>query len=413
MPDSSPQPFLADEPPPWVARGLATSAMVVAAVAAIAAVVIKVPETVTGRFVLLPERGADPVRAPREGTVTRVFVAEATPVRMLDTLFTVSSDPALDRGADRQTLEATVAGAPAARADLATQVASVRSADQAERRRLDGRITTLDRSVTAKRQQLEIARDLEARAQRGMASGVATAAELANLRLSASRTEDELSLAEGDLEDARSARARLEFEAAAREADLRDRARRLDLEMKQASARLGALRAGVTAPSGVLVVRSSCDGMLIRLHVRATGAVVQQGDVLADLACTSDSLVAEVQVPASGISRLQKGQTVRLLYDAFPYQRYGVRFGELTWVGASSPAVTAAATDAAPAGFLARVRPDDAQIRVDGVARPLVPGMGGSARIVVARRRLVSYAFQPLAQLREAAADRPVRLRVR
>lgn len=408
MPDSPP-PFLSDEPPPWVARGLATSAMVVVAVAAIASVVIKVPETVTGRFVLVPERGADPVRAPREGTVTRVFVAEATTVRQRDTLFTVSSDPALDRGADRQALEATLAGAPAARADMATQVTSVRSADQAERRRLEGRILTLERSVAAKRQQLDIARDLEQRAQRGMASGVATAAELANLRLSASRTEDELSLAEGDLEDVHAARARLDFEAAGREADLRERARRLDLEMKQTSARLGALRAGVTAPSGALVVQSPCDGMLIRLHVRATGAVVQQGDVLADLACTSDSLVAEVQVPAGGIGRVQKGQTVRLLYDAFPYQRYGVRFGELTWVGASSQAATGAAAGAAPAGFLARVRPDDARIRVDGVARPLVPGMGGNARIVVARRRLVSYAFEPLAQLREAAADRAVR----
>jgi membrane fusion protein len=391
--------------------------MVVAAVAAIAAVVIKVPETVTGRFVLVPERGADPVRAPREGTVTRVFVAEATPVRQRDTLFTVSSDPALDRGADRQTLEATLAGAPAARADLTTQVTSVHAADEAERRRLDGRILTLERSVVAKRLQLDIARDLEQRAQRGMASGVATAAELANLRLSASRTEDELSLAEGDLEDAHAARARLEFEAASREADLRDRSRRLDLEMKQASARLDAQRAGVTAPSGALVVRSSCDGMLIRLHVRATGAVVQQGDVLADLACTSDSLVAEVQVPAGGIGRVQKGQTVRLLYDAFPYQRYGVRFGELTWVGASSPAVTGAAAGVAAgadaAGFLARVRPDDAHIRVDGVERTLVPGMGGNARIVVARRRLVSYAFEPFRQLREAAADRAVRPKAR
>ncbi|MFI5311379.1 MAG: HlyD family efflux transporter periplasmic adaptor subunit [Gemmatimonadales bacterium] len=191
-------------------------------------------------------------------------------------------------------------------------------------------------------------------------------------------------------------------------APLRDRARRLDLELRQASARLSALRAGVTAPSGALVVQSPCDGMLIRLHVRATGAVVQQGDVLADLACTSDSLIAEVQVPASGIGRVQTGQTVRLLYDAFPYQRYGVRFGELTWVGASSPDAPFGTPVTTPPGFLARVRPDDSHVRVDGVARPLVPGMGGSARIVVARRRLVSYAFEPLAQLREAAKDRAV-----
>ena len=401
MPATDP-PFLPDTPPPWLARSLATAALVTAVVAAVAALVITVPETVTGRFTLVPRRGTDPVRSPREGTVTRVLVTEAAAVTRNAALFLVSSDPARDRGADRQGLEAVVSSAPQARADLARQLQSIRDGDVAEQRRLDARIATLSASVANKRRQLDIARDLEARAQAGMAGGVATASELANLRLSASRTEDELALAQGDLEDTQLLRARLTFDAANREADLKERRRRLELEITQATAKYEALRSSVEVRAGTFEVRSPCDGVLLRLNVRAEGAVVQQGEALAEVGCSGDSLVAVVQVAPQGVARVRPGQTARLLYDAFPYQRHGVRFGLVSWIGGSGAAATAADSGS----FRARVTPDDAGLRIDGAWRPFSPGMGGSARIVVARRRLIAYAFEPLSQLREAMADR-------
>ena len=395
-------PFLPDTPPPWLARSLATSVLVVAAVAVVAGLVITVPETITGSFMLVPRRGTDPVRAPREGIVSRVMVSEAAPVARNAPLFLVSSDPARDRGADRQALEAVVAYAPLARADLDRQLQSVRDGDATERQRLDGRIATLTASVANKRRQLDIARDLESRAQQGMAGGVATASELANLRLSASRTEDELALAQGDLEEAQLLRARLTLDAANRLADLSERRRKLELELSQAAAKLDALRASVEVRAGTFEVRSPCDGVVLRLLVRAQGAVVAQGEPLATIACSGDSLMAVVQVPAQGVARVRAGQSVRLLYDAFPYQRHGVRFGVVDWVGASG------AMPGTPdsSGFRARVTPDDAGLKIDGVYQPFAAGMGGTARIVVSRRRLVSYAFEPLAQLRESAAER-------
>ncbi len=397
-----PTPFLDDEPPPWLARALATSALVVAVVALVGGIAIRVPETVSGRFILVPARGADPVRAPQEGVVLRVAAREATSVRRGDTLFVVASEPALDRGADRAALEATVTEGPVSRRDLASQYEAVRKADDGERGRLDLRLGTLERSISAKREQLRIARDLEDRARRGAASGVTSEVDLANLRLSASRLDDDLAIAEGTLADTRAARTRLDFDAAVRAADYRERIRRLDVEIRQADARLSALRA-TGAPSGTgLVVPSPCDGTLLRLRVRASGSFVAQGDLLADLACVSDSLVVEMEVPASGIGRVRAGQDVRLLYDAFPYQRYGVRFAEVTWSGAASG--TSAVTDST--AFRARARPDDATVRVDGADLALMPGMGGTARVVVARRRLIMYAFSPLLQLREAMSDR-------
>ena len=91
---------------------------------------------------------------------------------------------------------------------------------------------------------------------------------------------------------------------------------------------------------------------------------------------------------------------VRLLYDAFPYQRYGIRYATVRWVS--------------PATVLVKERPvfrvlaevEEQAVRIKGESRPLLAGMGGRADVVVGRRSLISYAFEPLRQLREQLADR-------
>ena len=99
------------------------------------------------------------------------------------------------------------------------------------------------------------------------------------------------------------------------------------------------------------------------------------------------------------MSRLRLGQGVKLLYDAFPYQRHGVRRGAVSWVSPASVSV-----DGHPA-FRTLVDIADDAIRIDSQPRPLTPGMGGRAEVVVARRALVSYAFEPIRQLRESLAE--------
>ena len=61
------QSFLTLAAPHWAARSLSYAIIAVVLVAAIASIVIKLPETVTADFVLVPARGTDPVRATRQG----------------------------------------------------------------------------------------------------------------------------------------------------------------------------------------------------------------------------------------------------------------------------------------------------------------------------------------------------------
>ena len=86
-------PFLDADPPHWAARGLSTLIIALFSVAAIAAVIVTVPETVSGAFVLVPENGADPLRTPREGTVAEVRVAEGQTIAKGATLFVKMTGP--------------------------------------------------------------------------------------------------------------------------------------------------------------------------------------------------------------------------------------------------------------------------------------------------------------------------------
>jgi membrane fusion protein len=116
---------------------------------------------------------------------------------------------------------------------------------------------------------------------------------------------------------------------------------------------------------------------------------------------SSDIVEAELSIPEWGMGRLKNGQKVRLLYDAFPYQRYGIQYGMVRWI---SPA-TVATKD--KQSFRALTEINEKAIQVDGQSRSLLPGMNGKAEIVVGRRSLISFAFEPIRQLRENLRQAP------
>ena len=124
------------------------------------------------------------------------------------------------------------------------------------------------------------------------------------------------------------------------------------------------------------------------MHVNAAGAVVQEGDILSEMGCAGDRLQGSCASRKLESPRSRPGQGVKLRYDAFPYQRYGVRFATVRWLG------PAGSTARDSGEFRALVDLADDSIRVHGQLQALLPGMGGRADIVVGRRSLVSYAFR-------------------
>jgi len=146
------------------------------------------------------------------------------------------------------------------------------------------------------------------------------------------------------------------------------------------------------------------------MMVSSAGAVVQAGDPLGEIACAGDRLQVEMTLGQQDVSRVRVGQGAKLLYDAFPYQRFGARTGRVRWVGPATIGRTIATATTASGSegiFRALIDAADTSIAVRGEPRPLLVGMRGQARVVTGRRSLISYAFEPIRALRENFSGSP------
>jgi membrane fusion protein len=407
----APAPFLEAAPPHWVGRGLASLLIALFVAAAVACLVIRVPETVSSPFQLVPVRGTDPVRAARGGLVIKVGVQDTEPVQQGQTLFVIQSASVGDRSSELATLGAQLGGAREKIENARRQYESQRLGDQAEMEKLKGRVRELEKIITLKRQQQALTNELLGRYEKLRDKGFSSRAEAISHELEASRITAELRQSELDRAEAANAIEKLGHEMTRRAAEHTELERRESEEGAKAEIRVATLRAerGTSGRSDLELV-APCSGVVLRSRVNGPGAVVTEGAIVCELACSGEALQAELQVPPSGAGRLRTGQVVKLLYEAFPYQRYGVRYGKVRWV---SPAATREAERPAATGeperptFRAFVDLDDDGILVDGERRPLRAGMGGSARIVLGKRSLFSYALGPIRQLRESLATGP------
>jgi membrane fusion protein len=395
--DQEPAPFLDPTPAPWAARALATVLIVLFATAIGAVVLVHVPETVSAAFVLEPAKGADPVRTLHDGTVTAVAITDADTVKQGAVMFEIRSEPLGDRVAERETLDARLQGGAGRIANERQRYEARRQADEQEQRRLEQRLATLQRQAALKKEQLTLLREVAERMRKGQESGISSWLDASRQQLEATRLAGELEQVQVDITDATNTLARLAYEMASNRAAFEEIRRAIGEESTGFRARKRVLDEDTGRQAGgSMLIAAPCAGTIVKLPVRNAGTVVHEGDVLAEIVCAGEPLHAELMLPERGMALVRLGQPVKLLYDAFPYERYGVQFATLRWI---SPASTAA-----PRGPVFRAFADLASesVGVGGQPRAVLPGMTGRAAVVVGRRSLASYAIEPLRQLRES-----------
>src|SRR5262245_47678954 len=212
MTSTSDPPFLESSPPPWAARAIAWVLLALFTASALALVLVHVPETVAASFVLVPERGADPVRTLHDGIVTGVRVADAQDVEAGAVLFTVSSEQVGDRTAERTALGASLAGGQTRLANERQKYENQRQADQEEVGRLQQRLAALESQAVLRERQIQMVREVAARQQRSYQEGLSSWVDASKARLEADRLEIELEAARAEAVETQAAMTKLRFE---------------------------------------------------------------------------------------------------------------------------------------------------------------------------------------------------------
>lgn len=156
-----------------------------------------------------------------------------------------------------------------------------------------------------------------------------------------------------------------------------------------------------------IVVRAPADGLLSAVTVEP-GQNVTPGIALATLLPNDAVLQAHLYAPSSAVGFVHPQQQVQLRYQAYPYQKFGLQAGRVLDVSrtplqaselSSLPlagVVTGAATVAGEPLYRITVALDRQSVQAYGRAQPLTPGMQIDADVLLDRRRLIEWLFEPV-----------------
>lgn len=360
---------------------------------------------VTGQ--LTPSAGILTLSAKTTGTVARTMVHEGEKVKAGQALIEVSAD--LVSASMGDTHAVVSARLRAQEAQVRTTLADLQPQADAQARDLRARIGMLqaqmrqiDGQLALQRRQAETTAHLLKKAeplhQRGIISTVefdqyqATAlsqrAGIKTLRRQSLDTQQQLSALQSKLKQ-------LPLDTAAKANQLRGQLAQLDAQLAENEAARGT------------VLRAPRAGTISTLLVKA-GQNVAVGQPVLSILPRGAKLEAQLLVPSSAIGFVTPGNQVVLRYRAYPYQKFGQQYGKVVQVSRSALSHAEASTllgrNVAIPLYRVLVALDRQTIDAYGKSEALKPGMALDADILLDRRTLWQWVFEPLYGLRQQLA---------
>nr|WP_281501048.1 HlyD family efflux transporter periplasmic adaptor subunit [Erythrobacter sp. F6033] len=352
-------------------------------------------ETVPG--ILVTDVPSAKVVARQSGVIAEMQVSEGQIVKQGERLLVINSDRQTEAGGDvasrsigaltarQQLSEAQVAMASGRAAAERTRLQSVIASAEDQARNLTGQIA-LQEEVVASNQQ--IFDQIQQVVERGFVSKV----EFERRRQTLLSSQQNLatlvqrrmaSLAEAD--QARSQLASVNIDAAQGISRIQDTLQSLSAEQARLE---GEQSYVITAP---------IDGRVTALAA-GVGRTANPNRPLMVIVPQDAELTAEIYAPTRAIGLVEPGKEARLLFDAFPYQRFGSFGGSVKSISriAVDPRETDIPFPFEEPVYRVRVTLDQQTVEAYGEPAPLQAGMTLQANIVLERQSFLGWILQPL-----------------
>ena len=380
----------------WVTAGVVCVALALVAFLSLGQYTRKA----TANGVVVPDRGLIRLVPAAAGTVVERRVAEGQVVQAGEVLFVLALErPLLSPVAQaevRRSLDErrrSLADAALAQQALA---ASRRTALDRRMAALEGELSQIDLEAGLQQQRLRMAEETLARYQSLQAQQFTSAAqtqakqeELLGLRAAAQGLARQRAALQGE---------KAELEGERRALPLLAEATLGGLERDLAQANRDAAEQNAEQR---LVVRAPQPGTVSTV-LAEPGQSVSPASALATLVPQGSQLQAQLFAPSSAIGFVQPGQPVRLRFEAFPYQKFGQQPARVLQVSRTPLAASELAALALPASagpgseplFRITVALEGEPVAV------LSAGMRLQADVMLEKRRLIEWLFEPLLGLK-------------
>jgi hemolysin D len=152
------------------------------------------------------------------------------------------------------------------------------------------------------------------------------------------------------------------------------------------------------------VIRADVEGRILELPITREGAVVQPKQLIAEIAPQTGqtaNLVFKGEISASQSESLRSsgvGKDVKLKFDEFPFESYGVVPGKLSWISPNSTIATTA--DGNKTSYEVRVALAQSCIKYRGECLSFKTGQPATAEIIIRRRRVIDFVIDPFVKLK-------------
>jgi hemolysin D len=396
---------------------------------------------VTEQGVLAPASEIRRFYAPVDGELANLYVAEGQPVAKGDVLARLNARGAVEAAGNAVQAQLKLENAerewrqfPEKKALLEQKAQNLRQAMELEERQHQKR-TTLGTSnlVEEERAQLAEARTnvdetrrardaaqlelekfervytattgggvslIQVESKRNARLAAENAYRLAQSRVNelTARQSQDLEQAEAQLESSgeQLKKLRLDYETATNELATAEDKLRLQLDTARVEADAAArIRFENIDKNNFLLIVAPVSGVVTDLTSTQPGDKIQANTPLGGIAPSDSRSIVTVEIAENDRAFLREGLPVKLKFNAFPYQRYGVINGTLEYV---SPATKPAAQTRQPV-YEARVSLQRDYYQIAETKYPLRYGMMASVEIVVRERRLIDLALDPFRQI--------------
>ena len=151
-------------------------------------------------------------------------------------------------------------------------------------------------------------------------------------------------------------------------------------------------------------MRAPSDGTIFQLSIDHAGAVLQPGQMVTQIAPKGVPLVFRAEIPSKESGFLRVGMPVKLKFDAYPFQDYGIVQGKLRWISPDSKVVDT------PQG---KVENYEIEIAVEKAYisqnqnKPIIltAGQAATAEVIVRQRRIIDLVLDPFKKLQNGGLD--------
>ncbi|MDZ8034708.1 HlyD family efflux transporter periplasmic adaptor subunit [Nostoc sp. DedSLP04] len=146
-------------------------------------------------------------------------------------------------------------------------------------------------------------------------------------------------------------------------------------------------------------LRAPIAGTIFQLSINNAGTVVQPGQMVTQIAPNGVPLIFRAQMPSQESGFLRVGMPVKLKFDAYPFQDYGVIEGKLHWISPDSKVVETAQGNIE--NFELEIAVPQTYIQSGNKRIALTPGQTATAEVIVRQRRIVDFVLDPFKKLQK------------